>query len=207
MIRAVVFDAYGTLVEIGDKRRPYRELLRHYGTALADPHDVMRKPTTLEVVAEMLKVKVPREKMNALRDDLYAEVKSIKPYDDVAPVWDALRARGIAIGVCSNLATPYVRPVLQALPFAPDAAVWSCDVGHVKDEPEIYHLACQRLGVSPHEALMVGDTYKADVLGPRAIGMHAVHLVRSSGKPSVEAGVGNLHGVLHLVERTAERSL
>lgn len=199
MIKAVVFDAYGTVVRIGDPRHPYRQLLRAHNTALAgvDMSDVMRKTTTLQVVAEMLKVKVPLEEMHRLQQELYAEVASITAYDDVAPVWEALREKGIKIGICSNLATPYIRPVLHVLPFAPDVAVWSCDVGHVKDEPEIYKIACYKLGVSPAEALMVGDTYKADVRGPREAGMQAVHLKREgSGKVGPEDGIEDLFGVL-----------
>ena len=33
------------------------------------------------------------------------------------------------------------------------------------------------------EVLMVGDTYEADCLGPRRVGMHAIHLARNLASP------------------------
>ena len=55
-----------------------------------------------------------------------------------------------------------------------DDAVLSCDVGLSKPEPEIYLLACERLGVEPGECLFVGDGANDELAGAERVGMRAV---------------------------------
>jgi putative hydrolase of the HAD superfamily len=45
-------------------------------------------------------------------------------------------------------------------------------VGVEKPDPRIFHLACERGGVTCDEAVHVGDVYEIDVLGARAAGVH-----------------------------------
>ncbi len=63
------------------------------------------------------------------------------------------------IGLLSNVATPWITdsfltPEEQEL-F--DAMVFSYEVGITKPDPRIFMLACERLRVGPHEAVMVDD--------------------------------------------------
>lgn len=51
--------------------------------------------------------------------------------------------------------------------------IFSCDVGLAKPDARIYHLACERLGVEPAEAVFVDDNEK-NVEGAAAVDMHAV---------------------------------
>lgn len=48
--------------------------------------------------------------------------------------------------------------------------------GVKKPDPIIFHLALERTGVLPQNALMVGDNLEADILGARAVGFHTIHL-------------------------------
>jgi putative hydrolase of the HAD superfamily len=54
-----------------------------------------------------------------------------------------------------------------------DAVVLSSQVGLIKPQPEIFQLACQRLGVAPHQAIMVDDSPQ-NCAGAKAAGLHAV---------------------------------
>ena len=36
-----------------------------------------------------------------------------------------------------------------------------------KPKPQIFRVAIEKLAVEPHEAVFVGDSYKADILGAR----------------------------------------
>lgn len=54
-----------------------------------------------------------------------------------------------------------------------DAVVISGEVGMHKPQPEIYRLACERLGVEPTEAVFVDDL-RENVAGAEAVGMAAV---------------------------------
>ena len=100
------------------------------------------------------------------------------------PVLRALQRQGLQLGLCSNLAKPYAPPVLSLLPFELDAYAWSFEVGAVKPYHRIYSTVWQSLALSPGEVLMVGDTYEADCLGPRRVGMHAIHLARNLASPA-----------------------
>jgi HAD superfamily hydrolase (TIGR01549 family) len=173
--RAICFDAFGTLVEISDKRRPFRTLLKD--RPLGDlANAVLTRPLDLRSVAKLLAAELDEDRLASLERDLQAEISSIELRPGVDQIWNVLRGRGIRIGVCSNLALPYGRPLLAALPGGPDALVLSYEVGLAKPDPAIFHLVCERLDLTPAKVLFVGDTPSADIDGPRAVGMPAMHI-------------------------------
>ncbi|MDO1513578.1 YjjG family noncanonical pyrimidine nucleotidase [Maribacter confluentis] len=47
--------------------------------------------------------------------------------------------------------------------------------GVKKPNPIIFNLALHRAGVAPDKSLMIGDNLEADILGAKAVGLHAVH--------------------------------
>lgn len=47
--------------------------------------------------------------------------------------------------------------------------------GVKKPDPYIFNLALKRAAVVPEKALMIGDSIEADILGARAVGLHALH--------------------------------
>ena len=49
-------------------------------------------------------------------------------------------------------------------------------VGVEKPDPRIFQVALEHAQVRPAGALYIGDLYSIDVVGPRAIGMHAILL-------------------------------
>lgn len=172
-VRAVCFDAFGTVVEIGDKRRPFRALLRERPSG-DFANQVLTQPLDLRSVAAMLAAELDNNRLGELERDLQAEIASIRLRDGIENIWRALRGSGIEIGICSNLAMPYGDPLAAALPGDPDAMVLSYEVGLAKPDPAIFHLVCYKLGLAPAEVLFVGDTPSADIEGPRAIGMPAM---------------------------------
>lgn len=137
----------------------------------------MSTPVTLAGTSTFLGMPLPHEALVSLEEDLVAELASIRLFDDALPAIETLRASGVRIGLCSNLALPYAAPVIQLLPSL-DAYAWSFSVGAVKPDPAIYAALCEALNESPSRVLMVGDTFTADYEGPRDYGMQACHLVR-----------------------------
>lgn len=67
-----------------------------------------------------------------------------------------------------------------------DVEVFSCEVALRKPEPEIYLLACERLGVDPTRCLYVGDGAYAELSGAASVGMYAL-LIRDPAEAHVEA--------------------
>jgi HAD superfamily hydrolase (TIGR01509 family) len=88
-----------------------------------------------------------------------------------------LRAAGLALAVVSN-SEGTVEDMLYEVGLGPlfGAIIDSAVVGVAKPDPRIFHLALERLGVSPADAVMVGDSPTADVDGARAAGVRAALL-------------------------------
>ena len=63
-----------------------------------------------------------------------------------------------------------------------DVVMDSTVVGVSKPEAGIFHAALSKLGVSPEEAIYVGDTYSDDVVGAKGVGMWAAWLVGEGEK-------------------------
>lgn len=82
-----------------------------------------------------------------------------------------------------------------------DALVISEEVGVMKPDPEIFRIALDRIGARPEEAIMVGDSWDADIAGARAAGIRAIWynpLRRSCPEPAL------ISAEIHAWEPTAE---
>jgi HAD superfamily hydrolase (TIGR01509 family) len=90
------------------------------------------------------------------------------PYADTAPVLRDLRARGLRIGVVSNVPMD-LRPVFakHGLDTLVDSFTHSFEVGAEKPDPAIFLAAARSLGIAPRETLMVGD-HQVDAGAERA---------------------------------------
>jgi putative hydrolase of the HAD superfamily len=55
-----------------------------------------------------------------------------------------------------------------------DTLVVSEEVGVAKPDREIFRVALERLGAAPGDAVMIGDSWSADIAGARAAGIRSV---------------------------------
>lgn len=183
--RAVIFDAFGTLLKIQGGRHPYRRLLR-IGQANGrrprpdDAHVLMQEPLTLTQAADRLGIRVKLDELAELEQLLAAEVAGIEPYADGLEAVALLHREGIRIGVCSNLAYPYREAILRHYPTM-DAYAFSCELGVIKPDAGIYNATCELLGALPDLTLMIGDSRRCDRDGPREMGIKGYFLDRSEG--------------------------
>ena len=91
------------------------------------------------------------------------------------------------IGLCSNWTwTPTALAILDAtqLRASLDAVVISADHGWRKPRREIFESTLAALGVTPEEAVHVGDNLKADVAGAAAVGIRTVWITRCVADPA-----------------------
>jgi putative hydrolase of the HAD superfamily len=91
---------------------------------------------------------------------------------------EALRARGLKLGLVSNAFDPgwLLHRDLEQMGISQriDFAVFSSEVGKRKPHPEIFERALAALGAAPEESLFVGDRLYEDVGGARELGMTTV---------------------------------
>jgi HAD superfamily hydrolase (TIGR01662 family) len=119
----------------------------------------------------------------AASQDLYSEWAAchhFTMYEEVPEVLRELHAAGYKIGLISNtqrsLLTFERHFELDGL-FA--VAISSSDHGYMKPHPSIFEKALRQAGVSPAEAVMVGDSVPHDIEGALALGMRGVLVARS----------------------------
>ena len=105
--------------------------------------------------------------------------RSLRAFDDVAPTLAELRARGLVVGLISNTdrdAEPLCAELGVGGHF--DFILSSCTVGYEKPDLRIFQAALALAGVTPQEAIHVGDQYKSDVVGALGAGIKPLLLDR-----------------------------
>jgi putative hydrolase of the HAD superfamily len=80
-----------------------------------------------------------------------------------------------------------------------ETIVVSADVGWRKPHPEIFRETLRRMGLGAHQAIFVGDTPEADVVGPQGVGMDVIWIDRGNG-PLPSGAAPPLHTVSSFAE-------
>ena len=201
MLRAVFFDAGGTLVHV-DYARVRLALQRAVGRAptvealdgaeyagraaveaamAADPavKDSTRWQahffgalTALGYTPAELVEAGPEIRAEHERSNLWTVVRP-----GTAVALASLRAAGLGVGCVSN-SNGTVAALLAGVGLGEvlDFVVDSGAVGVEKPDPAIFRIALERAGVSAAEAMHVGDLFPVDVVGARRAGLEAVLL-------------------------------
>jgi HAD superfamily hydrolase (TIGR01549 family) len=116
------------------------------------------------------------------------------PVEGALAVLAALKPR-VRIGIVSNNLLEEQQGKLRLCGFDPyvDALVVSEAVGIAKPDPAIFAHALDALACRAAEAVMVGDSWPADIVGARAAGIRAIWFNRSRRPaPEASAGVGEV---------------
>lgn len=158
------------------------------------------------VMLGRLGVEAHREMLDRILASQFS-AETWEPYPDVEPMLAAVREMGVRIGVVSDWGSN-LRGILAELELDRylDFVLPSGAVGLAKPNPAFYQLAIAEGGVQPGAALMVGDSYRADVQGAWAAGMDAVWLDRREGRsitPSDEPIPTDVHRIGGLDELPA----
>lgn len=226
-MRSVIFDFSGTLFRLEEDESWYSDLTDAGGRPfdLAEQAEVMRRMTApsgqvvelgaefvdawenrdldpvehRKVYLEVLRASgVPGPQAGALYDRLI-DPDQWTPYPDTAEVLRGLHDAGHRIGVISNIAFD-IRPAFERLGITRYVEVFTLSYleGVIKPDPKIFLRTCERLGVAPEEALMVGDSPEADG-GAEAVGCQVAIV---DPVPTPERPTGLLDAVGHLLNPT-----
>lgn len=102
-------------------------------------------------------------------------------YEDVLPTLDQLQQMGLKLGIISNWDTP-LHAMVEELGLTPyfDVVVASHDqrVRSAKPDAAIFEYALNAVDLSPEEAVHVGDSFEADIIGAHTAGIRAILLDR-----------------------------
>ena len=225
MIRAVTFDVGGTLMDpwpsVG---QAYAEVAARFGIGGADPAALNRefrrawrsrgpfdysRAAWRELVNQTFASLSPGPPSNACFEAIYehfAGARAWRVFDDVLPVLSGLKSRGFKCGLISNW-DERLRRLLDELALTAwfDVIVISCEAGHAKPAPQIFHRAARQLGLPTGAILHVGDSGSEDLAGAQAAGMQAVLLDRRESQPG-DAAISNLSRLAAVLEHGLARA-
>lgn len=218
-IRAVLFDAGGTLIHVDgervcraagvafDRAAFRRAEAEAFGAVRAlvlerpESRDAERVPLYFDTLLRALGLPEEEERQRAAgqvaREHGRANLWS-KPAEGSRETLEGLRSRGYRVAVVSN-ADGRVRGLLEAVGLAPllEFVVDSAEIGVEKPDPRIFHAATERLGLAPAFCAYVGDIYEIDVVGAERAGLAPI-LIGEGPAPEGTRRVADLPALLSL---------
>jgi 2-haloacid dehalogenase len=203
-MKAIAFDAYGTLFDVFSVTALGEELFPGKGDALAQLwrlkqlqysmlRSLMGRHRDFWRVTEDALVYTARSLGLDLTADRRARLLeaylTLAAFPDVKPGLEALRARGLRLGILSNGEPKMLEAAARSAGIVDllDAIVSVEEVKIFKPSPRVYHLAPERLGVRPGELGFVSSNCW-DVAGAASVGLRTFWIQRRAAEPPEELG-------------------
>jgi putative hydrolase of the HAD superfamily len=122
----------------------------------------------------------------AVRRYFWPEEQHYVAYPDALDVLRQLSEMGYHLGMISNATDdPLIQRLVDRLEFRSwlRPALSSAGVGIRKPDPRIFQMVLDEWGLRPEQAVMVGDTLEADILGAQLAGVRSVLVtMRENGR-------------------------
>ena len=220
-IRAVLFDLDRTLFDHdGASRLGLSELHSAYGAPFGENMDsvyakwdeALERHYERYLAGEIGYDDQRRERIRSFFDERFTDEEANRRFSiyydsyerhwglfsDVIPCLEALSS--LQMGIVSNGDGTLQNRKAERLGLTSrmKTVIVSGDVGVRKPSPDIYLLACGRLGVKPEEAAFVGDRLKDDAEGAMAAGLRAIWLDRNGSAQPAPAGIAVIHSLKEL---------
>ncbi len=195
MIRAVTFDAFGTLIDTG------RDVLIHVARAVCVDHRPGLPPEKLLETWDRYFFGAEQEEFQTLEDtteDSLAKAMGdfgiegeTRPYIEMLErMWQNAKAfpetsrilarvDGLPRAVVSNADDAFLKGLLRKNGLSFDHIITSESVRSYKPRPRIFEVALDLLCAEPAEVVHVGDSLTADVEGASRLGMRTVWVNRT----------------------------
>jgi putative hydrolase of the HAD superfamily len=207
LIRALLLDALGTLVELeppapylqralpgiseAQAESAFRAEMTYYRAHLDDGRDAKRLADLRRRCARVLRDALPPRARPANLDEMVEILLGslhFRAFPDAPRALEAARRRGLRLVVVSNWDCSLPN-VMERIGLASllDGIAASAAVGARKPSAKIFEQALSLASATPSEVVHVGDSLPEDVEGARAVGIEPVLLRRdlSQGPPGV----------------------
>jgi len=207
-LRAVLFDIYGTLVDIHtnehrddtfdslsrflEYRRafiPGRELKELYfdqiNQQIARSRERYPEVDVIRAFAHVLRERgrVNDRYLTMITTQLYRSLcrERMRLFDDSFWTLNEFRKQ-YRLGIVSDAQRLFCKPELRTLRLENffDVVVISSDYGFRKPDPRLFHIALAALDVPAFEAAYVGNKYETDLLGAKETGLAVAGLIRQT---------------------------
>jgi len=164
--KAVIFDLFHTLISFDDSGRPWTS------EVLGIEHKIWTKQL-VENSPDRLKGKI-KDPYELLETSVHAIVV-VDVKEEIISTLQSLKENGKKLGLVSNADYLEIDSWADS-PLAPlfESTIFSCQVGFVKPQPEIYKLCLNELEVSPGDSVFVGDGGSNELIGAREMGMTTI---------------------------------
>ncbi len=186
MIKAVIFDMDGVLIEAKDWHyEALNRALRLFGLEISRYEHLTTfdgLPTRRKLQMLSAQGNLPSELHDFLNDMKQRYTMEIvntqcKPRFNHEYALSKLRAQGYRLAVCSNSVRDTIDVMMRkaALSQYLEFFVSNQDVSKPKPDPEMYNVAIARMGLAPHECLIVEDNENG-IKAARASGGHVMEV-------------------------------
>src|SRR5512146_2659595 len=219
-IRAVVFDAYGTLLDVASAANRARDALGAKWQPIAETWRAKQLQYTWlrslmglhadfwQVTGDALDFALDAcgvSPADGLRDRLMQFYRVLDAYSDARPVLITLREAGISRAILSNGEPSMLADAARSagLDHLLDAILSVEDVRIYKPNPRVYELAQRRFGLAPAEIAFVSsngwDAYGAKAFGFRVIWCNRAGAPRERIPAEPDVTVKSLLEIPHLI--------
>lgn len=136
-------------------------------------------PRAIRMVFDRLSIAHDDALIDRFFDAYYKPVaEALYLYDDVPDGLEFVREAFPVVGLISNTIFPEQTHRTEMKRFGIDHyfdfEIFSSTFGVRKPHRDIFYQAVNYAGYAPRECVYIGDRYPEDILGPTAIGMHAI---------------------------------
>ncbi|MFH1332354.1 MAG: HAD family hydrolase [archaeon] len=213
MKKAVIFDFWGTIVEIGVHPSPIRQIKSMlnldipFSSYIIKFEEVFMKKSysnLFEAFTEVCKAFYVEPKKELLEElvGLWNKNKLLaKPFPETMEVLDQLKESGYKLILLSNSDCFSIEEIMEKYDLNKyfDTVILSYQVHMLKSNPRIFHNLLNDMKIGQEEAVMVGDSIESDIIGAKKAGIDAM-LVDRTGTRDFKPKITDLKELKEFLE-------
>lgn len=199
-------------LDFNDVRREYLKLHEEESEYAARTLEEIEMEETFSKLLDRLGIEMKQRPpiVDLVERSFGVELNSWVLFPGVHEMLHQVRDMGLKIGLLSNARSDWaVREILEHLDLTKyfDVILTSAAVGFRKPRPEPFRHVLERLGLSAGEAVMIGNSIEADVVGARSLGIKTIHAIFGDsvdeGNADPDVAVSAVPDVVSAIKRVA----